>query len=311
MEKNDQISLPLLSRMSENPVPERKPPNLQSRLTSPPLGKRRRESSNESSERWRSTERENTPVSKRRRTSPTNWASGSAHQTRRRGKRLIRTLQKSTPSLLSRMKSDPTPEPPPSLLARLTLLDSDPMRRGSGTKSRNSWIRYPEKLSMETLMDTNSDLSQYGRELERRTCLGSTPPSTLAGELAALKPVEPCLNSVKTFRELDPSYVLPTASPRESPQLNGTESYEENLLISTRSSPPCTLSNLMKRERDAWEQLRLYLLWQNPNARSRRVPNGRQPSDELSRTVFSRTFSIVLRPSRDIPACSRPLSVYS
>ena len=31
----------------------------------------------------------------------------------------------------------------------------------------------------------------------------------------------------------------------------------------------------------------------------------------LSRTVFSRTFSIVLRPSRDIPACSRPLSVCS
>ena len=29
--------------------------------------------------------------------------------------------------------------------------------------------------------------------------------------------------------------------------------------------------------------------------------------DALSRTVFSRTFSIVLRPSRDIPACSRSL----
>ena len=29
----------------------------------------------------------------------------------------------------------------------------------------------------------------------------------------------------------------------------------------------------------------------------------------VSRTVFSRTFSIVLWPSRDIPACSRPLSV--
>ena len=29
----------------------------------------------------------------------------------------------------------------------------------------------------------------------------------------------------------------------------------------------------------------------------------------MSRTVFSRTFSIVLRPSRNIPACSRPLSV--
>ena len=29
----------------------------------------------------------------------------------------------------------------------------------------------------------------------------------------------------------------------------------------------------------------------------------------VSRTVFSRTFSVVLRPSRDIPACSRPLSM--
>ena len=37
-------------------------------------------------------------------------------------------------------------------------------------------------------------------------------------------------------------------------------------------------------------------------------PSPDRLSEQLSRTVFSRTFSIVLRPSRDIPACSRPLS---
>ena len=37
--------------------------------------------------------------------------------------------------------------------------------------------------------------------------------------------------------------------------------------------------------------------------------SGNSEGGSVSRTVFSRTFSIVLRPSRDIPACSRSLSV--
>ena len=105
-----------------------------------------------------------------------------------------------------RMKSDLIPEQLPSLLARLMQPDNNPMEREFEMKLRNSWIRYLEKLSTEMLMDTNSDLNQYGREPERRTCLGSTPPSTLAEGLAASRPVELYSNSVKTFRESNHSY---------------------------------------------------------------------------------------------------------
>ena len=109
-------------------------------------------------------------------------------------------------------------------------------------------------------------------------------------DVAASRPVELYSNSVKTFRESNHSYESLMASPRESHPLNGTGSYEENLSTSTRSSPPCTLSNLMKRERDAWEQLRLYLPSQNPNARSEQALNGLQPSDECQRQ--SSSFSL-------------------
>ena len=41
-------------------------------------------------------------------------------------------------------------------------------------------------------------------------------------------------------------------------------------------------------------------------AETNRLPRSASKQNLMSRTVFSRTFSIVLRPSRDIPACSRP-----
>jgi hypothetical protein len=69
--------------------------------------------------------------------------------------------------------------------------------------------------------------------------------------------------SAKTSQEPNPSYVLHTTCQMEYLPPNGTISSEENQLISTRYSPPCTLSNLMMRERATWETLRSYLQWQN------------------------------------------------
>ena len=291
MEINDQSNLPLLLRLSERPEREEKPPNLLKRITTPPLRKRGREPSRESRERWKFIEKDNIPVSKRQRVSPTNWANGQEHQTRKGEKPMTRTLQRSTPTLLSRMRSDRIREERPPLLARLTQPANRPAERESERRLRNSWIRYPEKSSMETLMDTSLDSYQHGRELEKRICLGSTHPSTPINELAVSKPAELCLNSVRISPGLNHFYESPTAFPRESPQPSGTKSFEVSPLTSIRSSPPCTLSTLMKRERDTWELLRSYLPWQNPNVKSKQELSGRQCLDGCQRR--SSSFSLI------------------
>ena len=43
--------------------------------------------------------------------------------------------------------------------------------------------------------------------------------------------------------------------------------------------------------KDAWEQLRLYLPSQNPNARSEQALNGLQPSGECQKQSSSESFS--------------------
>ena len=46
--------------------------------------------------------------------------------------------------------------------------------------------------------------------------------------------------------------------------------------------------------------------WYSSSGKKARLELSQTILPLVSRTVFSRTFSIVLRPSRDIPACSRP-----
>ena len=102
-----------------------------------------------------------------------------------------------------------------------------------------------------------------------------------------LRPVEPYSDSVKTSQASKPSCESPAISPREFLHPNGTESFEVNQSTSTRSSPRCTLSSLMRRERDAWERLKSCLPWQNLSDRSKPEPNGPQPSEECRKQLFS------------------------
>ena len=154
---------PLLLRMSqqlnvENPET---PPKLLLRMTTPPLilGKREREPSSESNEKWKYSGRGNAPDSKRQRALPTSFTNGLERQIRKKGKPSTHTWRRSTPLLLSRMKKVPTPEEPPSLLARLTLPENDHLRE-LGTMSRISWTGYPED-PMETTTNLSLDSSQH------------------------------------------------------------------------------------------------------------------------------------------------------
>lgn len=78
---------------------------------------------------------------------------------------------------------------------------------------------------------------------------------------------------------------LPEGIP--SSQCNGAESSKVSQLISTRSSPPCTLSSLMKRERDAWATLKSYLPQQNLNVKSSLEWSGPWLSEGWRKRSFS------------------------
>ena len=203
--------------------------------------------------------------------------------TKRKERSSTRTLQKSTPSLLSRMRINPSPERLPNLLDQLSQSSKEQTEKEFERKSRNSWIKYPEKNSKMKKLSNKS----LERERKKKTCLGiSHLPVHLEGE-AALKPAKPSSNSVRTCQESKPSFELLATSPKESLHHSGTGSFEENQLTSTKSSRQCTLSNLMKRERDMWEELRLFLPWQNPSDRSKQEENGRQRSDGWRRQWYS------------------------
>ena len=252
------------------------PPKLLSRLTTAPPRKRKRESSNELSKRWTSSGRESAPVSRYHHASPTNWRNGREHQTKIRGKPSTHTWPRSTPSLLSRMRTDQTPEKRPHLWERLSSPPSNNQPENeSERRSRSSWIRYPEMNLKEKRLNSES----YEREPRKKTCLGIAPHPAHPEGVAVSKPAESYFSSARTYQELNPSYELPTTFPKESPPHNGTESLKASQSISTKSSPPCTLSNLMKRERDAWDELRSFLPSQNPNDRSKREANGLRPSE--------------------------------
>ena len=235
------------------------------------LKKRKREILSELNEKWESSGRENTPASKCQHVLPMNWETGQEHQIKRKGKHLTRTWLKSTQPLLSRMRTDQPQEEPPSLLERLSHQSSSHPRNASEMKLKTSWTKYPEdNWKMKNLI---SEL--HAREPERKTCHGITHLSVRPEEAAVLKPAGLSSNSARTSWVSNLSYKLLSTSLKEFPQVNGTKSSEENPLTSTRYYQPCTLSSLMKREREAWEELRSFLPQPNLNDRSERVLNGR------------------------------------
>ena len=121
-------------------------------------------------------------------------------------------------------------------------------------------------------------LEPSGDKCERMKCPGIMQQSAPVEEPVALKPAGHCCALAKTCLELSPSYMSPSIFQEEYPPLSGIECSGENPSTSTKSCCRCTLSSLMKRERDAWAQLRLCFQWQNQKSRSKPEPNGHQLS---------------------------------
>ena len=136
---------------------------------------------------------------------------------------------------------------------------------------------------------TNQELSN--NEQGRKRCRGSTTQSTWFEEAAALRPAGLSSNSVRTYQESKPSCASPMTSQKESLLLNGTVCSKESQLTSTKSSPPCTLSTLMKRERATWAQLKLFLWSQNQSNTSELELNGLLPSEECPRRSYSSSLT--------------------
>ena len=99
--------------------------------------------------------------------------------------------------------------------------------------------------------------------------------------------VEPYVSLAKTQPGLRPSYESQTTFRKGSPPPSGTGCSVENLSTSTRSSHQCTLSSLMRKERDTWDQLKLFLPSQRPSGRSKPDQSGLQPSGERLRQPHS------------------------
>jgi hypothetical protein len=123
-------------------------------------------------------------------------------------------------------------------------------------------------------------------ELGKTKCLGTAMQSVLSEETAASKPVKLSSGSAKICRELNLSYVSPIISQRESPRLNGIAYSRENQSTLIKSSPQCTLSTWMRRERVAWGQLKSYLQSQNQNDMSGLEPSGPQPLGECQKQSY-------------------------
>ena len=287
MENNNSTNPSLLSRlstrMSMSPTMEENPPELLSRLTTPPPRKRKRGSSSDSNGRWISSGRENTPDSKRLHALPANWEDGKGYQTKKEGEHSTPTLPRSTRSLLSRMRVVRTPERRPRLWERLTSSNSSQRRKGSEKRLKSSWTKYPEMISKERRLSNES----HERGPKRKTCPGMAPLQRPPEEVAASQLAKPCSSSAKTYQELRPSCELPATSLKASLQPNGTEFFEANPSTSIKSSHQCTLSNLMRRERAAWEELKLFSPWQNRSDKSGLDQNGRQPLDECQKRSLS------------------------
>jgi len=156
--------------------------------------------------------------------------------------------------------------------------------KGPSKRPRQEVEDILEKMSRGEPDDDNNDerclVKQRAREEEMPWFNQSGSTSRRS---SCIETVKLSGNLVKTSAGLNPSYGLPTTYQKGSPLPNGTESSEGNLSISTNSFHPCTISSLMRRERDTWEMLKSFLPLQNQNARSKRGESGQQYSVDSSK----------------------------
>jgi hypothetical protein len=124
---------------------------------------------------------------------------------------------------------------------------------------------------------------QEENEPGKKICLGTHLHHSQPEEMFVSKHVTPYNISAKTFQEPSLSFISPITYQIEFQPPNGIESSVVNLSTLTRSSPQCTLSTLMKRERVAWATLKLSLQFLKQNTKSKPMLNGQPPFEDCQK----------------------------
>jgi len=256
------------------------PPTLLLRLSMPK--KRENKFSDKLKQSWMSFEGTNSAGSKQLQMSQTSLTSGLVSQTKLGATLLPPISKKSTPNLLDRILDSQiivTPKAP--LLNQL----SSPEPHES-TLEKKSTTSLNASQEMEILMTTNLHNQSVERnELKKVKCHGTNLEHI--NVQAAPKPVQPSGSLVMISLEPNHSFMLPQDYLMEYHPHNGIESSKGSQLISIRSSSPCTVSNLMMREKVAWESLKLSLQWLRQIDKSRQGLSGQLLSDRPHKQLFS------------------------
>ena len=262
-------------------------PKLLQQMSSPPPKKRKAKSTSESNRLWTPSREEKHPDFKHPHLSLMSWTNGQGSLIVKEEMSLTLTSQKLTRPLSSLKPASaqmPKDLEPPCLLERLT--SPNLCTKGDEMRWRNSLTESPGVNLKRTEKHRWSDI-----ESGRTRCPGIIQQPIPPAEAAVSKPVELCVSLAKTLLGSSPCYASPTTFRKESPPPSGIESSRASLLTSIKSSPPCILSRLMKREREVWEQLKSCLSLQSPSVRSKRGLNGRLPIGGLPRPLLSSSLT--------------------
>ena len=280
METNNLEPPCLLTRMSSPPLNQPlqsshlDPPELLHQLS--PLKLRMRKSGylKELNKPGRVSEANKLPSSIRSRMLSMNLINGPMQLTRTETGPLTPTWLRSTPTLLARLRMNS-----PAAPSLLHCLSPWLLTRSGHDQEKMSPQITCFKLGMRKKRKSESMAeSEHGKKI----CLGSHQISSPLGETLVSRPAELSNNLAKTSLVQSPSYKLPIISQKEYHPPNGIGYSEGSPLTSTRSSP-CTLFNLMMRERAAWVTLKSCWQSPSPNAISKLGPSGQPPSRDLSK----------------------------
>lgn len=276
----ESLELSLLLRMSMGKTPKQAHPTPLSRMSEPQTSKRKIRSLKELNELWTDSVKEGSPTSKQRRTLLMNLKSGPGSQMLKGKRHSTPISQKSTRTLLLRLE-ETYPCESPNLLLRLCSPTID-LNDSEGKLMTSSKDCPKETLKM---MKMNGQLPSV--EQKKKACLGTKSPTLPPAKAVVSRLVKPLGNLERTCQGSNPSCKLPTTYLKEFHQPSGIESSEENQLTSIRSSPPCTMSSLMKRERDTWEMLKLFLPLQRLSSKSNLGQSGQRCFGDSSKQSHS------------------------
>ena len=252
-------------------------------MITPPLNdkKRKIEYSGRWNKQWTCSKRGDVQAIKHQRLSLKNWINGLVLLTKNEGVLSSHTLLKSTPVWQTQKRTEWQPEGPPNLCKHLSMSGSP---QSESMKRSKTYLTKSLGGNLRKMMEDPVSLDEKSRKTK---CPGSVfQPAQLEGA-AALKHVKPCNNLVRTYLESNHSYGLQITSMMEYPPLSGTGYSEVKPSTSIRFSCQCILSNLMKGEKEAWEQLRLCLQWQSQNDKLKLGQSGQRNSGDYQKQSLS------------------------